>query len=769
MPRKKRQPARKPRNRRRPSLRKYYLPVLILMMLIGSVYVIYLDVRLNEKMTGRIWALPSHVYARPLELYVGLPLQPAQFETELQLIGYNRVEGIPTVAGQYRKWDEQHFELITRDFRFGDGYQQGGAVRIDFASGMIEGLFSLFGHDELALVRLEPVRIAGIYPGVAEDRKLIRLNEAPDNLILTLLAVEDRRFYEHHGVDPRAIVRAAWNNLTASDSVQGGSTLTQQLVKNLFLDSERSLVRKINEAIMALLLEFHYDKSLILETYLNEIYLGQDGARAIHGFALASEFYFDRELDRLSRDQLAMLVGLVKGASWYDPRRHPERAQQRRNQVLQQMADQGVINASQLKTLQARSLVVSSRSHRSANRYPAFIDLVKRQLHDDYNEDDLRSEGLRIFTTLDPLIQRAAEQAVLTVLPEIEKQNNKSTNLQTAVIVAAPDNGDIQALVSDRDPLSAGYNRALDATRQIGSLVKPAVYLAALQQPEKYTLATMLDDTPLNLKERSGRIWSPKNYDGKYLDKIPLFRALEDSRNIPAVRLGLDVGLAKIAATIVDMGVDREVPAYPSLMLGAFNLTPFEVTRMYQALAGKGFKIPLRAIREVTTAQGETLKRYPIQLKQTLRAEDVYLVNTVLHRVTQFGTAKSLATSLPVQVAGKTGTTDDLRDSWFAGFADNRLTVVWVGRDDNAPTGLTGASGALRIWTRLMQNVPLQDLHLALPDTLESNWIDSNSGELSAKGCEAAVELPFYPGSAPQQKAACSSISVFDRIQSLFR
>ena len=720
-------------------------------------------------MSGRIWSLPSLVYARPLEIYQGLALKPSDFESELQLIGYKRMEAMPAIPGQYRQWEDKHFEVITRDFHFGDGHQKGGAIRVDFSDDAVLSVTSLYGNAELALVRLEPVRIAGIYPGIAEDRQLMRLDEAPDNLVLTLLAVEDRRFYQHHGIDPRAIARAMLNNIISSDALQGGSTLTQQLVKNLFLDSERSLLRKINEAIMALLLEYHYDKKTILETYLNEIYLGQDGARAIHGFALASEFYFDKPLNQLSRDQLAMLVGLVKGASWYDPRRHPERALQRRNQVLQQMADQAVINSAQLTALQSRPLVVKASAHKASNRYPAFIDLVKRQLHDDYNQDDLQSAGLKIFTTLDPLVQRAVEQAVKAVLPELEKQYVKASNLQTAVIVTAPDNGDIQALVSDRDPLAAGYNRALDATRQIGSLVKPAVYLAALQQPEKYTLATMLDDTPLSLKERSGRIWTPKNYDGKFREKLPLFVALEDSRNIPAVRLGLDVGLPKITRTLADMGVEREVPTYPSLMLGAFNLTPYEVTRMYQTLAGKGSRIPLRAIREVTTADGELLSRYPIELKQTLKSEDVYLVNTVLHRVTQVGTAKSLATALTTQVAGKTGTTDDTRDSWFAGFADNRLAVVWVGRDDNAPTSLTGSSGALRVWTRMMQNLPLTDLHLDLPETLELQWIDSNTGELSAQGCEAAVELPFYPGSAPQQKAACKSNSVFDRIQSLFR
>ncbi len=586
--------------------------------------------------------------------------------------------------------------------------------------------------------------------------------------MLALLAVEDRRFYQHWGVDPRAIVRAALANLTAGGTVQGASTLTQQLVKNLFLSPERSFRRKINEAIMSILLELHYDKALILETYINEIYLGQDGAQGIHGFALASFYYFDRPLNKLSRDKIALLVGLVKGASWYSPRRHPLRALERRNQVLAQMHQQGVISANKLKQLKARKLAVTKKTYRTDNRFPAFIDLVKRQLRDDYEESDLRSVGLNIFTTLNPLIQYQAERSVKTALPQLEKQYSKADKLQTAVIVVSPENGEVQALVSDRKPDFPGFNRAIDAVRQVGSLIKPGIYLSALQKSDKFNLATVLNDRQLRLKGRDKKIWSPKNYDRKYKGDILLYQALMLSRNVPTVRLGLEVGLADIVKTLQALGIKREVPPYPSMTLGAFNLSPFDVASMYQTFAAKGFHIPLRAIREVLDVNGRPLSRYPLKLKQTLDEKPVHLVNTVLHKVTQQGTARSLKNRLSTKVAGKTGTTDDLRDSWFAGFSEDHLAVVWIGRDDNKTTGLTGASGALKIWTDLMTHIPLEDLQLDLPEGMENHWIDSKTGGISEKGCQGAVELPFIFATEPSQRAKCRSISILQKLKNLF-
>ena len=743
-----------------------YLILIVLLPLLA--YVIYLDFRITSKFEGKIWSLPSHVYARPLELYIDKSLSAKQFEQELKLIGYTKVNKLPTRPGQYRQWDGKHFELISRDFRFGDGLQKGQALRVDFSYGKIRGLYKLFSHDELSLVRLEPARIGGIYPTQKEDRILIKLENVPKQLILALLAVEDRRFYEHWGVDPRAIVRAALANITAGGTVQGASTLTQQLVKNLFLSPERSLTRKINEAIMSILLELHYDKTVILETYINEIYLGQDGAQGIHGFALASFYYFNKPLNKLSRDQLALLVGLVKGASWYSPRRHPQRALQRRNQVLTQMHQLGIINANKLEQLKSRKLAVTAKSYRMANRFPAFIDLVKRQLQDDYDEDDLRSVGLNIFTTLNPVIQFQAERSVKAGLPALEKQYHKADKLQTAVIVVSPENGEIQALVSDRKPDFPGFNRVMDAVRQVGSLIKPGIYLSALQKSEQFNLATILNDRQLRLKGGDGTVWSPKNYDRQYKGDILLYQALMLSRNVPTVRLGLKVGLADIVKTLQALGIKRDVPPYPSMTLGAFNLSPFDVASMYQTFAAKGFHIPLRAIREVLDVHGKPLSGYPLKLKQTLDAKPVHLVNTVLHKVTQAGTARLLKNRLSTKVAGKTGTTDDLRDSWFAGFSEDHLAVVWIGRDDNKTTGLTGASGALKIWTDLMTHIPLEGLQLDLPEGMENHWIDSESGGISEKGCQGAVELPFISGTEPSQRAECKSTNLFQKLKNLF-
>jgi penicillin-binding protein 1B len=748
--------------------RRHVLTGLLLFTLVFIAYLIYLDFRVVSRFQGKIWSLPSHVYARPLDLYVDKVLSAGQFEHELALLNYQKVSQIPTVPGQYRQWDGRHFELISRDFLFADGAQEKQALRVDFEQGRVVGLYELYGHQPTAIARLEPAMIAGIYPGAVEDRLLVKLEEVPEYLVLALLAVEDRRFYQHWGIDPRSIARALVANMTPGGNLQGGSTITQQLVKNLFLTSERSLWRKFNEALMALMLEAHFDKALILETYLNEVYLGQDGAQAVHGFALASRYYFDKPLNSLGKDQLALLVGLVKGASWYDPRRHPERALARRNQVLEQMADQQVISEAQLALFKSRPLGVAQRAFRAANLYPAFIDLVKKQLLRDYQQVDLQTAGLRIFTTLDPLVQQAAERAVTRVIPRLESQYASAEQLQTAAIVASPESGEIQALVADSNPRFPGFNRATDAVRQVGSLIKPAIYLAALSQPDKYNLASILNDSPLRLQERNGTIWEPQNYDKAFSGDILLYQALIQSRNVPTVRLGLDVGLAKIVDSLHRLGIERDVPPYPSITLGAFDLTPYEVASMYQTLAGKGFNIPLRAIREVLDNQGRALSRYPLKLQQTLNEDAVYLINHALHRVTTEGTASLLGRQLSARVAGKTGTTDDLRDSWFAGFSEDRLAVVWVGRDDNQSTGLTGSSGALKIWLDMMQRLPLQDLQLERPETIEMQWIDSQSGGLSKKACAGTVELPFISGSAPTQRAECTSPSLMDRLKGLF-
>jgi len=742
--------------------------LVLIVFLISSLYIVYLDIQITEKMSGKIWSFPSSVYARPLELFKNKKIHVGDIVNELNSLDYTKVDTRPSKPGQYRIYNHSNVEFVSREFEFGDGARSSKAVRLSITGNFIEKIEELNSNRDIAVFRLEPIKIAGIYPKQKEERELIKLEDVPDDLILALLAVEDRRFYQHWGIDPLSIARAFFANVVAGKTVQGGSTLTQQLVKNIFLSSERTLIRKINEAIMALLLEFHYDKSLILETYINEVYLGQNGSNQIHGFQLASQFYFSQPLQKISRDQMALLVGLVKGPSWYEPRRNPARSKSRRNQVLELMYERDVLSKFQYDKYASMPLGVSNKPKLSSNRYPALMGLVKRQLQQDYNEEDLKTAGLKIFTSIDPIVQDKAELSVVSIIPKLELNRNNTSQLQTAVIIASSEQGEIQALVSDRDPKFSGFNRSLDAVRQIGSLIKPAIYLTALQRPEKYTLASMLKDEPLHIKTSKENVWSPMNYDKKYSGDISLFEALKDSRNVPTVRLGLDVGLSDISDSLHNLGVTRNIPAYPSMTLGAFNLSPLDVANMYQTFSADGYHIPLRVIREVLDKENKPLKRYPLSFSKSLDDKSVYLVNYTLHQVTQTGTAKKLSSTLPIKVAGKTGTTDDTRDSWFAGFSGEHLAVVWIGRDDNKSTGLTGASGALELWSDIMQNINTENISSDVPTGISEHWIDLKSGGLSDKNCQGAVKLPFITGTAPKEKATCTTGGLINQLKRLF-
>ncbi len=727
------------------------------MVVVGIIYVPVLDSTIRNQFEGKRWAVPARVYARPLELYTGKALTGEQFAKELAVLHYRPVSAPPDSPGTFLR-RRNEFWVFTRSFVFWDGKEQSIPVRLRFEGGRIARLDRSDGGGDVALARLDPAEIGGIYPSHNEDRILVQLKEVPPLLAQALIAVEDHDFYNHHGVSPIGILRAMWANLRAGGMVQGGSTITQQLVKNFYLTNERTLVRKLNEAIMALLLEWHYSKDEILEAYLNEVFLGQDGKRAIHGFGLASQFYFAEPLDELKLPQIALLVGLVKGPSYYDPRRHPERALSRRNVVLDVLAEQGAIPVTEVEAAKKTPLGVAKRPSSGVTAYTAFLDLVRRQLRRDYRDEDLTSEGLRIFTTLDPLVQDIAERALAEQLPILEKrQKLPSGRLEGATVVTSIEGGEVLAVAGGRDSSFAGFNRALDALRPIGSLVKPAVYLTALSQPERYTLATLLDDGPLTLKMADGKVWEPNNYDKTYHGAIPLYSALAHSYNLSTARLGLAVGVPQVIRTLQRMGVERELNIYPSLFLGATALAPIEVVQMYQTLASGGFRTPLRAIREVLTADGKPLQRYSLTVEQGFDPAPVYLVNTALRKVVEEGTARALNAMLPpdLAVAGKTGTTDDMRDSWFAGFSGDRVAVVWLGMDDNSPIRLTGATGALPVWADIMRKIGAQPLQMVKPDTVDYVWIDTSNGLQSSQECSSAVQLPFIAGSIPEQNSPC--------------
>jgi penicillin-binding protein 1B len=661
----------------------------------------------------------------------------------------------PTKTGSYARNGEV-FEVATRNFTFWDGAEPTRRVRLTFAGNILVEIASLDGQETPGLLRLDPPEIAGIYPSHYEDRILLKGEDLPPALVDTLLAVEDRSFFEHAGINPKGIFRALLANLRAGRTVQGGSTLTQQLVKNLFLSNERTLKRKINEVLMAILIDSRYGKNEILEAYSNAIYLGQDGSRAIHGFGLASQFYFGKPLEELDLHQIALLVGMIKGPSLYDPRKHPDRAKERRTLVLEVMAEQNLISVEDAAIARDMALDVTPRTASGITAYPAFLELVQRQLRQYYKAEDLLSEGLRVFTTLDPRTQSVVENTIANQLPELEKSQRRARPLQGAAVVTDTQTGEVLAIVGDREPKALGFNRALDAKRLAGSLIKPVVYLTALEQPERYTLVTLLNDNPL-VYTSGGQRWTPANYDKRYHGRVPLRDALARSYNIPAVRVGLDMDVINVVEMLRRLGFERDLKPYPSLLLGAFDASPFEMAQVYASIASGGFRIPLRAIREVTDSNGQSLQHYSLDVEKAVESGPAYLITHAMQRVVKAGTASAAKSKLSpdLNLAGKTGTTDDYRDSWFAGFSGNRLAVVWLGRDDNKPTGFSGSSGALRVWIDLMAGLSLEPLDTPPPADVEEIRVDPRSGLRLGSDCGRGQPIPFLIGSGPQRSASC--------------
>ena len=709
--------------------------------MLGAGYVAWLDLRVRAEFEGKRWALPARVYARPVELWPGARLDPDSLEAELRRSGYHHADH-PGRPGSYHRAADR-FVIETREFRFWDSMEPARRIEIGFDDGVVRRIDA--SGDDVPIVRLDPPLVGRIYPGHHEDRVMVRLHEAPPALIAGLVAVEDHRFFEHHGISPISIARAAWANLRAAGVVQGGSTLTQQLAKNLFLSPERTLARKVDEAIMAVLLDARYPKEELLEVYLNEVYLGQEGRRAVHGFGLASWFYFGRRLDELDLAEAALLIGLARGASAYNPWRQPERARRRRDLVLDVMAARGVVGRAEADAARARPLGVRSEVPRGASPHPAFIDLVRRQLSRDYRDGDLRTEGLRIFTALDPLVQSAAERMLARELAAAEQRGGFPAGaLQGAVLVARADNGEVLAVVGDRRAQARGFNRALDAKRPIGSLVKPAVYLAALERG--HSIADRVEDEPVEVSLDDGRRWAPRNYDGEHLGPMPLYRALALSRNTAAARLGLAIGVPRVAEVLERLGVAGPIRSAPSLLLGSLDLSPFEVAQAYQALANEGFRAPLRAIHEVTGPEGRPLARYGLAVEQVADPAAVYVLRAALEAVLREGTGRGVSGRLPaaLHAAGKTGTTNGGRDSWFAGFAGGYVAVVWVGFDDNRAAGLSGSGQALRVWAGIVSRLPAPAVGPAAPAGVEWHWAGFDGESFfTDPGCPGAVRLPF--------------------------
>jgi len=740
--------------------RRPLLKIVLFLLVVGGLALVYLDARITATFSDKMWDLPAKVYARPLELFDGAPLTADDLAYELEVLGYRSVSS-PRNPGEVSRYQDR-FDVYTRGFLFPGEREPARRVLIEISGKRVAKLAA--GGRQLDLMRLDPVHIGGIYPQHGEDRLLVRLDEVPATLSAGLLAVEDQDFYRHWGFSVTGIARAAINNLRSGQVVAGGSTVTQQLIKNYYLTSERTIVRKLVEVVMAVLLELHYDKDQILESYINEVYLGQEGRHSIHGFALASRHYFNASLAQLELHQQALLIGMIKGPSLYNPERNPERAKERRNVVLGVMAEQGVISPEQAAAARAKPLGLNQR-RRIRDSFPAFIDLVRRQLRRDYREEDLATQGLSIFTSFDPLLQRKLEASTTEVMNQLDPGGG----LESAAVVTRFDTGEVAALLGGRNSRYAGFNRALDAHRPAGSLLKPAIYLAALENPRRYTLASPLSDTSLTVKVPGASPWQPDNFDHKAHGEVLLYQALAQSYNLASARLGLEIGVDNVAAMLARLGVEEGVSKVPALLLGAGEYSPMDMAAMYQSIAAGGFRMPLRSIRDIVDANGEPLKRYPLEYDRTASLQSVHLLHYALRAVMREGTGRGAYRYLgdSFAVAGKTGTTNDGRDSWFAGFSGDLLAVTWIGRDDNGSTRLTGGSGALKVWAHFMSRASRQPLAYRMPDGVEAHWIDERSGFLTGEGCPHARLMPFITGSQPDTRTDCAG-NVGSRVRGWF-
>ena len=705
--------------KKRRSFKSFLLKVAFSGAVLTVFYGGYLDWQIRSKMDGQIWRLPAEVYSRIESVKISDNLA---FDEVIQILLDNEYRQTTMVAapGDF-KLEDDTIVVLRRAFPFPDKPEPQRVLRLRFVDNKLNRIEDLVAVKAIDEFRLAPKLIA-MLESDNEDRLAIPLQNYPRLLIDALILTEDRRFYDHHGINPVGIIRALITNIRAGQTVQGGSTLTQQLVKNLFLSSERTITRKANEALMSLVLDWRYDKNRILETYLNEIYLGQNGDTQIHGFELASQFYFGRSIREISLDQIALLVGMVKGPSLYNPWRNPQNALERRNVVLKLMLEHKMIGDELYQLLSQRPLGVQQKGQIS-RKYPSFIQTLQADLRRELGEHKISSLlGARIFTTMDLKQQAQAENAVVNTVSQLQLKT-KNPYLEGAMIVADYRVGEIRAIVGGLQTQYAGFNRALMAKRQIGSLVKPSIYLTALSNPEQFRLNTPINNQPITINVKGSPPWQPRNYDKKYSGSVMLMDALARSLNIPTVNIGMKVGLSKVIDTQKAMGWDNvEIPKVPAMLLGAYTISPYDVTKLYQTIANQGGRIELTTVDTIADRQGNIIYQHDKTAKQVVPQEAAFQTLFAMQQTVERGTARSLQNDYAdLRLAGKTGTTNDARDTWFVGIDGKNISTVWLGRDDNGETKLTGASGALQIYKDYLSHTYIEKLKLNKPANMK--WV----------------------------------------------
>jgi len=718
-----------------------------------------LDDRVAQTFAEGPWDLPARVYSAPFVVHPGLHLKDLGFFGRLDRLGYREVDESPTRRGDFHRGGDG-VEIFLRGFSYPRQPAPQRRLRIATPDGVVAAMTDLDSGEEVFSAELEPELVASVQREGWEQRRVLTLAEIPPRLTHAVLATEDRRFFDHPGIDLRGIARAAAANLTGG-LPQGGSTITQQLVKNMFLTQERTLRRKVPEAFLALVVERRYSKNQILESYLNEIYLGQDGPRAIHGVWEASLHYFSRPPTELSLGETALLAGMIRAPNSTSPRKHPDRARQRRDTVLQQLADVGMITPAELAGALAEPIRGGGPAAASGavnGRY--FVDFVREEAEAAYPDDVLNRAGFDLFTTLDSDLQAAAEEAVASGLSELARSlpsGEGGEPPQAALVAMHPQTGAIVAMVGGRSYGASQFNRAVHAARQPGSVFKPIVFLAAFEQSANasspVTPATILLDAPFEWRY-DGRVWKPRNYKDTYLGEVSARRALEMSLNSATARLAERIGLERVRAMAAAAGIDRELPAVPSMTLGAVEVTPLEVAEVYSTIANGGVHVEPKALSKVVTPGGELIELRPPRVSRAASPESASLVTHLMEGVIDSGTGRGVRERGMVgAVAGKTGTTNDSHDAWFAGFTPDLVAVVWVGYDRDRALGMTGAQAALPIWTAFMKRASAgrAGREFRRPPGIETVEIDPSNGLRAVGSCPNRVAESFRAGQAPEK------------------
>jgi len=757
-------PARPRRARRRPvsGILLAVLGLLGVGAFVGGIEVGHQLSRLDrvvvDRFEGRRFRIPSRVLSAPSILYPGLDWKNVDLQGTFTRLGYQEQPDGPLAPGRYT-WGKGKVRVHLRALDHPTRPEPDRDVAIVLDGSEIAEIRDVDTKRELGAVMLDPELVGSYYGPDREQRELVRLAEVPRHLIDAILSVEDQRFDEHHGIDPIRIVGALFANVRAGSTVEGGSTLTQQLVKNFFLTPEKTVTRKLREAAMSLIVELRYDKDEILECYLNEIYLGQRGSTEVHGVGEASRLYFGKPVRDLTVAESALLAAVIPAPNALSPYRNAERALGRRNLVLDLMHDQARIDDPTWEAARSEPFHLSAVTPEAAEaRY--FLDALRRQLPEVYGSDSLVTEGLRIYSTLDLRLQRLGAKALSEGLAAIEKRypklksEAKDKQLQGCLIALRPQTGEVLALVGGREYGASQFDRCTQARRQAGSTFKPFVFIAALEPrggAPAITLASTLDDEPLSIPTPSGP-WTPANYDKEFHGRVTVRDALEHSRNVPTARLAQTIGVDRVADVARRLGIESPLPLVPSLALGVADVAPIELARAYATIANGGIRPEVITFEDAVASDGGTLARRDLEFEQVLDAGTAFLATSLLQGVVDRGTAASVRSAgLVGPIAGKTGTTDSGRDTWFVGFTPELLVVVWVGFDEPRNTPLTGASGALPIWIRFVKEATsgkIRGEFLPPPEVITME-IDPTSGALALDGCPERQPELFLLGTEP--------------------